>query len=159
MEQAKQSGQRTAPRPGTLRRVGRLARLASFTSMTSVAVLAGGGAVAQSLIDSGEMVAARRAFIDAYNARVDQAKAHPDPAQRVPVTFVSGGNLPQRHEDAHGERIMLLERAQSVGLLPGGQRQHIAAPRTSSGPPPEFKKLLLEMKGKAMPSPEAQDYE
>lgn len=122
-------------------------------------VVAAALAVAQQLIDSGDMVAARRAFIDAYNARVEQAKAHPDPAQRVPVTFVSGGNLPQRHQDAHGERVMLLERAQSVGLLPAGQRQQIAAPRTNSGPPPEFKALLLEMKGKTMPPPEAEDYE
>lgn len=122
-------------------------------------VVAAALAVAQQLIDSGDMVAARRAFIDAYNARVEQAKAHPDPAQRVPLTFVSGGNLPQRHEDAHGERVMLLERAQSVGLLPGAQRQQIAAPRASSGPPPEFKALLLELQGKTMPKPEAEDYE
>lgn len=122
-------------------------------------VVAAALAVAQQLIDSGDMVAARRAFIDAYNARVEQAKAHPDPAQRVPVSFISGGNLPKRHEDAHGERVMLLERAQSVGLLPGGQRQQIAAPRANSGPPPEFKALLLSMQGKTMPPPEAEDYE
>lgn len=122
-------------------------------------VVAAALAVAQQLIDSGDMVAARRAFIDAYNARVEQAKAHPDPAQRVPVTFVSGGNLPQRHQDAHGERVMLLERAQSVGLLPGTQRQQIAAPHANAGPPPEFKALLLNMKAKTMPKPEREDYE
>lgn len=126
-------------------------------------VVAGALAVAQSLIDSGDMIGARRAFIDAYNARVEQAKAHPDPAQRVPVTFVSGGNLPRRDEDAHGGRMMLLERAQSAGLLraPQVQRQLLenAAPRAPSAPPPEFKAMLLKLQGKTMPPPEEQDYE
>lgn len=126
-------------------------------------VVAGALAVAQGLIDSGDMIGARRAFIDAYNARVEQAKAHPDPAQRVPVTFVSGGNLPRRDEDAHGGRMMLLERAQSAGLLraPQVQRQLLehAAPRAPSAPPPEFKAMLLKLQGKTMPPPEEQDYE
>ncbi len=124
-------------------------------------VVAGALAVAQSLIDSGDMVAARRAFIDAYNARVEAAKDHPDPAQRVPVSFVSGGNLPKRDDDAHGARQMLLERAHSAGLLPAPARQQLeyAAPRAKSSPPAEFKALLLTMQGKAMPPPEAQDYD
>lgn len=124
-------------------------------------VVAGALAVAQSLIDSGDMVAARRTFIDAYNARVEQAKNHPDPAQRVPVTFISGGNEPQRYDDAHGTRQMLLERAQAGGLLPAPKQQ--AAPQlgavTRSSAMPDLKALLLELKPKELPPPEAQDYE
>lgn len=130
---------------------------AGVVNQVTVAALA----VAQDLIDSGDMIGARRAFIDAYSARVEQAKAHPDPAQRVPVAFISGGNQPQRHEDAHGERMMLLERAQAAGQLPAppGRQLLEHAPRSNSGPPPEFKALLLTMQGKTMPPPEAQDYE
>jgi len=125
-------------------------------------VVAGALSVAQDLIDRGDMVAARKAFIDAYNSRVEQAKNHPDPAQRVPITFVSGGNLPQRFEDAHGERQMLLERAQSGGLLPAPKTEPAALlehTKPASAPPPEFKALLLSLKSNTMPPPEAQDYD
>ncbi len=124
-------------------------------------VVAGALAVAQDLINRGDMVAARKAFIDAYNTRVEQAKNHPDPAQRVPITFVSGGNLPQRFEDAHGEHQMLLERAQAGGLLPlpNDSAPLLEQKKPAGPPPPEFKALLLSMKSTAMPPPEAQDYE
>lgn len=124
-------------------------------------VVAAALAVAQELIDSGDMVAARRTFIDAYNARVEQAKAHPDPAQRVPITFISGGNQPKRFEDAHGERQMLLERAQGAGLLPAprGQAPLLEHKKPAGPPPPEFKAMLLTLKTNAMPPPEPEDYE
>lgn len=124
-------------------------------------VVAAALAVAQSLIDSGDMVAARRTFVEAYNARVEQAKNHPDPAQRVPVPFLSGGNLPQRYEDTEGKRQMLLERAQAAGLLPAPKVP--PAPQlsraTRSSNKPDLKALLLELKPKEMPPPEGQDYE
>lgn len=124
-------------------------------------VVAGALAVAQDLIDRGDMVAARKAFIDAYNSRVEQAKAHPDPAHRVPVWFVSGGNLPQRYDDAHGERQMLLERAQASGALPAPKVAPVAALPylTSSSAKPDLQALLLSLKPKDIPPPEAQDYE
>lgn len=123
-------------------------------------VVAAALAVAQSLIDSGDMVAARRAFIDAYDARVEQAKNHPDPAQRVPITFISGGNMPQRYEDAHGELQMLLERAQAGGLLAAPKERPApqlgTTKRTSAMP--DLKALLLTLQPKELPPPEAQDY-
>lgn len=75
-------------------------------------------AKAQPLIDAGEMIGARRAFIDAYDRLVQVAKSDPDPSKRVPVTWVSGGNHPMRDQDPHGERMMLLERGHAAGLLP-----------------------------------------
>lgn len=124
-------------------------------------VVAAALAVAQSLIDSGDMVAARRTFIDAYNVRVEQAKNHPDPAQRSPINFISGGNQPQRYDDTHGERQMLLERAQASGLLPAPTEQ--AVPQigrtTRSSAMPDLKALLLTLQPKEMPPPEGQDYE
>lgn len=124
-------------------------------------VVAGALAVAQSLIDSGDMVAARRTFIEAYNARVEKAKNHPDPAQRVPITFLSGGNQPQRYDDTEGERQMLLERAQASGLLPAPKEQTVPqiARAARSSNMPDLKALLLTLQPKEMPPPERQDYE
>lgn len=123
-------------------------------------VVAGALAAAQDLIDRRDMVAARKTFIDAYNRLVEQAKAHPDPAQRVPITFISGGNLPQRYEDTQGQRQMLLERAQKNGLLPAPRVEPVPMlpPVKRTGPKPDFKALLLTLKPKELPPPEAQDY-
>lgn len=74
--------------------------------------------VAQDLIDDGDMIAARRAFIEAYNSRVERAKSDPDPEKRVPKAWVSGGNHPERFQDPHGERQLLLEKGRAAGLLP-----------------------------------------
>ncbi|MES2320199.1 MAG: hypothetical protein V4631_22205 [Pseudomonadota bacterium] len=125
-------------------------------------VVAAALAVAQDLIDRGDMVAARRTFVDAYNARVEQAKNHPDPAQRVPITFISGGNLPQRYEDTQGQRQMLLERAQKNGLLPAprvDRAPQLEIAKCTPGAKPDLKALLLTMKPKTMPPPEPEDYE
>lgn len=116
---------------------------------------------AQPLIDAGDKVAARRTFIDAYDRLVEEAKAHADPAQRVPVTFVSGGNRPLRHQDAHGAQQLLLERAQSAGLLPAPA----AAPQLGYEAPPTVtatgRAALAALKSftiKALPAPEPEDY-
>lgn len=92
-------------------------------------------AVVQGQIDSGDMIGARVAFIKAYNARVEKAKTDPDPKQRVPVAWVSGGNQPERFQDPHGERMLALERGQAAGLLPPPKQasvQQLGAP-TNSG--------------------------
>jgi len=119
-------------------------------------VTAGALAQAQPLIDDGDMIAARRTFIDAYDRLVAAAKVHADPAQRVPVTFVSGGNLPLRHQDAHGERQMLLERAQSAGLLPAPRPTEAPqlAPPTAGGHA-RLKAELAKLQMKSLPPPEA----
>lgn len=114
-------------------------------------------AVAQSLIDDGEMVAARRAFIDAYNARVESAKAHPDPDQRMPKNFISGGNHPERFGDAHGERMMLIERAQKSGLLPSPKAPAPVQQLGHSRPPPGALELLRSFKLKELPKPSDED--
>lgn len=121
-------------------------------------------AVAQDLIDSGDMIGARVAFIRAYDARVAKAKMDPDPAQRVPVTWVSGGNHPQRHQDSHSERQMVLEQARNAGLLPAPKKEPVpvsalSAPRSSPSAKPDLKALLLALKPKAMPPPEERDYD
>lgn len=117
-------------------------------------VTAGALAQAQPLIDDGDMIAARRTFIDAYDRLVAVARVHADPAQRVPVTFVSGGNLPLRHQDAHGERQMLLERAQSTGLLPAPRPTEAPqlAPPTAGGRA-RLKAELAKLQMKSLPPP------
>lgn len=121
-------------------------------------------AVAQDIIDDGDMIGARVAFIKAYQARVEKAKIDPDPAQRVPVSWVSGGNHPERHQDSHGERQMVLEQARHAGLLPApkhedAQPQQLAAPKRTPGAKPDLKALLLTLKPKTMPPPEERDYD
>lgn len=115
---------------------------------------AGALAKAQPLIDDGDLVAARRTFIDAYDRLVVAAKVHPDPAQRVPVTFVSGGNHPERHQDAHGERVMLLERAAEQGLLPAPRPADMAQlpPPTAAGRA-RLKAELSKLQLKSLPPP------
>lgn len=108
-------------------------------------------AKAQPLIDAGDMVGARRTFIDAYDRLVTAAKAHPDPAQRAPVTFVSGGNHPERYQDPHGERVMLLERAAEQGLLPAPRPEpvaQLAAPQKG-----RLKAELSKLQLKSLPPP------
>lgn len=121
-------------------------------------VTAGALAQAQPLIDDGDMIAARRTFIDAYDRLVVAAKVHADPAQRVPVTIVSGGNRPQRHQDAHGERQMLLERAQSTGLLPAPRPTEAPqlAPPTAGGRA-RLKAELAKLQMKSLPPPGAEE--
>lgn len=119
---------------------------------------AGALAKAQPLIDDGDMVAARRTFIDAYDRLVAAAKVHADPAQRVPVTFVSGGNQPQRNQDAHGERVMLLERAAEQGLLPAPRPADLPQlpPPTAAGRA-RLKAELSKLQLKSLPPPGADD--
>lgn len=115
---------------------------------------AGALAKAQPLIDDGDMVAARRTFIDAYDRLVTAAKVHADPAQRAPVTFVSGGNQPQRFQDPHGERVMLLERAAEQGLLPAPRPADMAQlpPPTAAGRA-RLKAELSKLQLKSLPPP------
>lgn len=132
--------------------VPKLERDAGIINQVSAAALA----VAQPLINDGDMVAARRSFIDAYNARVEVAKTHPDPAQRIPITFISGGNLPQRDDDAHGEQRMLLERAQSAGLLPAPQP--VAVPQIAhTRPSARAMQALAGFRPKSFPLPGAEE--
>lgn len=115
-------------------------------------------AVVQPLIDDGDMIGARVAFIKAYDARVAKAKVDPDQAQRVPVAWVSGGNQPQRFQDPHGERQMLLERGQAAGLLPAPSPP-AAAPQLagpSAAEHAKFKLALAGLKMKSLPPPEAE---
>lgn len=118
-------------------------------------------AVVQDMIDDGDMIGARVAFIKAYEARVEKAKVDPDPAQRAPISWVSGGNHPQRDQDAYGERQMVLEHAQAAGLLPAPPRAALPEPVriATPGAKPDLKALLLSLKPKHMPPPEAIDYE
>ncbi len=115
-------------------------------------------AVAQPLIDEGDMIGGRVAFIKAYDTRVALAKAHPDPAQRVPAAWVSGGNQPQRFQDPHGERQMLLERGQRAGLLPAPlltpSTPQLAAP--SAADYAKFKQALAGLQMKSLPPPQAE---
>lgn len=111
---------------------------------------------AQPLLDAGDKVAARRTFIDAYDRLVEVAKVHPDPAQRVPVTFVSGGNLPMRDQDTLGERQMLIERAADQGLLPAPAAAPALPAPTAAGRA-QFKLAMSQLKMKSLPPPEASE--
>jgi len=119
-------------------------------------------ASAQELIDDGDMIAARRTFIDTYSRLVEAAKAHPDPAQRHPRTWVSGNGQPKRFQDTHGERQMLLERASSTGVLAISGKQFQAPAQLAqlgySRPPAGALEALKQFKPKELPAPEAQDY-
>lgn len=108
-------------------------------------------AKAQPLIDSGEMIGARRAFIDAYDRLVAAAKTSPDPKQRVPVTWVSGGNHPVRYQDPHGERVMLLERGQEAGLLPAPAKAPELPLLPSANGPRRLSDELKKLQMKPMP--------
>lgn len=121
-------------------------------------VTAGALAAAQPLIDDGDMIGARMAFIKAYDARVAKAKVDPDPAQRIPKAWVSGGNQPQRFQDPHGERQMLLEQGRAAGLLPAPKEPE-QAPQLSHTPaqPSRLKALLSTLKMKSLPPPGAEE--
>lgn len=98
-----------------------------------------------------DMVAARMAFKGCYERLVERAKLE----RRVPVYFISPGGSIEEQQQVQDEavRMGLLappKKLQQLEHNTGGAR---------SGPPPEFKALLLEMQGKSMPPPEAQDYE
>lgn len=105
-------------------------------------------AVAQDLIDDGDMIAARRAFIDAYNVRVERAKADPNPALRIPKAWVTGGNHPQRFQDPHGERMLALERGQAAGLLPAPKHQPSVQQLAHTRPPAAVRAALEAYKPK-----------
>lgn len=105
-------------------------------------------AIVQSQIDDGDMIGARVAFLKAYKARVEKAKTDPDLSQRVPITWVSGGNHPERFQDAHGERILALERGQAAGLLPAPNKQQQAPQLSHSKMPSEVRAALLAYKPK-----------
>lgn len=98
-----------------------------------------------------DMVAARMAFKGCFERLVERAKLE----KRVPKYFVSPGG-------SYEEQQVLIDESVRLGLLaPPKRLQQLAhdTGSTRSAPPPEFKALLLNMQGKTMPPPEAEDYE
>jgi hypothetical protein len=108
-------------------------------------------AIAQPLIDTRDMIAARRAFIDAYNVRVERAKMATDPAQRVPMAWVTCGNRPMPNQDSHGERMIALERGRAAGVLPAPKYAEPAPQLGHSIPPPGAMEALRAFRLKQIP--------
>lgn len=110
-------------------------------------------AAAQPFLDQlprPDMVAARMAFKGCYERLVERAKLE----RRVPVYFISPGGSPEEQQQVQDEAVRM-------GLLAPPKIRAQLEDRTMSAspPPPEFKALLLNMQGKTMPPPEAEDYE
>jgi len=100
-----------------------------------------------------DMTAARMAFKGCYDRLVERAKLE----RRGPVYFVSPGG-------SYEEQEAVKEEGQRLGLLAAPKhdvtpQQMLAQPQRTHGAKPDLKALLLSMKSKEMPPPEAQDYE
>lgn len=97
-----------------------------------------------------DMQAARMAFKGCYERLVERAKLE----RRGPVYFVSPGG-------SYEEQQAVLEEGVRQGLLPApaAQTPLLEQEKRTPGAKPDLKALLLSMNNKAMPPPEAQDYD
>ncbi len=97
-----------------------------------------------------DMMAARMAFKGCYERLVERAKLE----RRGPVYFVSPGG-------SFEEQQAVVEEGQRLGLLAAPRVDAVPMLETAKRTPgakPDLKALLLTMKPKELPPPEAQDY-
>jgi hypothetical protein len=114
-------------------------------------------AVAQQFLNQPrpDMTAARMAFKGCYDRLVERAKLDPEPEKRRPKYFVSPGG-------SFEEQQAVIEEGVRQGLLSGGVKVEVFALQDGTrtrGTKPDLKALLLSLKPKELPPPEAQDYE
>lgn len=106
-------------------------------------------AAAAPLLADGDKVAARMAFKACYDRLIDRAKLE----RRPPQFFVSPGG-------SYEDQQAVVEEGVRKGLLPAPAPQPVLVLETTPrGPRPDLKALLLSLKPKDIPPPEAKDYE
>ena len=110
-------------------------------------------AVAQQFLNlpRPDLTAARMAFKGCYDRLVERAKLE----RRGPVYFVSPGG-------SFEEQQAVVEEGQRLGLLAAPRAEPVQLLETTKRTPgarPDLKALLLTLKTKELPPPEAQDYD
>jgi hypothetical protein len=119
---------------------------------------------AQPLLDAGDRIGARMTFKEAYTKLLVLARDAKQPAKFTPSLGTDVGGREVAIKQAVDKGRLSIAHAQTIAPMlefAGAPQtmQQLGAPKRTPGAKPDLKALLLTLKPKTMPPPEARDYD